>query len=214
MTVTIDDSSPYTTSANCSNSALECQIFQSPVLEDRSHKITLSDLSGVYFNIDFATVEVGPKTSVQGRTMIFDDTDSSFTYANGSTVGGWTNGGLIGGFISPFHNTTHQSTTVGDTALIRFTGSPNLHLYTFFVSHFCPAVDRHFRHHLWCVSRTVCRRPDSILHSRWRCTPESRISKYSWPQRFGICSSPQFLSFPDWDDRWRRPHAPDQYHQL
>ena len=124
-TVSIDRGMAYNTTygtqaLNVSSSQAYIQWYQSPTLSDSNHIITLSHFGGA---IDMALITVGPNTSLQGKMLIADNDNPAFEY-----FGTWTrnlnpfNSGvqLQDGF--PVGNTTHRSTTLGDTITFRFTG--------------------------------------------------------------------------------------------
>ena len=69
-----------------------------------------------------ALITVGPNTSLQGKMLIVDNDNPAIEYS-----GTWTrntspfkSGDLQDGF--PIGNSTHRSTTLGDTIMFRFTG--------------------------------------------------------------------------------------------
>ncbi|KAF8878216.1 hypothetical protein BD779DRAFT_1555101 [Infundibulicybe gibba] len=120
IVVTIDSNSPYNTSYNNPNSQNYQQWYQSPHLDDGVHTIQMDNIAATA--VDVVVISAGPSTPLSGQTVIVDDDDPSISYS-----GHWSRnepfitsegaGGL------PFHNGTHQSTTPGDTASIRFTGA-------------------------------------------------------------------------------------------
>ncbi|KAF8878214.1 hypothetical protein BD779DRAFT_1218951 [Infundibulicybe gibba] len=130
VTVTIDDNLPYNASYDDPNPQTYRQWYQSPDLDDGIHTIQLNNIVGAA--VDFITVSVGPGTPLVGQKIIVDDDDPSIVYS-----GNWTRNGSP--FFCaesppkglPFHNGTHQSTTPGDTAAVRFTGS-SIALYGIF----------------------------------------------------------------------------------
>ena len=123
-TVSIDRGSAYNTTygtkaLSLPSSQVYIQWYQSPTLSDGNHTITVSHLTG---SIDMALITVGPNTLLQGKTLIVDNDNPAIEY-----FGTWTRntspfvpGVLQDGF--PIGNTTHRSTTPGDTITFRFTG--------------------------------------------------------------------------------------------
>ncbi|KAF8869572.1 hypothetical protein BD779DRAFT_1806857 [Infundibulicybe gibba] len=119
--VTIDGNSPYNTSYDKPISQNYQQWYQSPHLDDGVHTIQLDNI--VTTSVDIVVISAGPNTLLSGQTVIVDDDDPSIIYS-----GNWNRnedrfvtseaaGGL------PFRNGTQQSTTPGDAASIRFTGT-------------------------------------------------------------------------------------------
>ena len=124
-TVSIDKGTAYNTTygtqaLSVSSDQAYIQWYQSPTLSDGNHSITVSHLAGTA--VDMALITAGPNTSLQGKTLIVDNDNPAIEY-----FGTWTRntspfvpGVLQDGF--PIGNTTHRSTTPGDTITFRFTG--------------------------------------------------------------------------------------------
>ncbi|KAG6841554.1 hypothetical protein C0991_009589 [Blastosporella zonata] len=121
MTVTIDENHPWNTSFPTGTAGSYCQWWQSPVLEDGTHSIRLDGLTQT--SLDFMAVTVSNSSLAAGAQIIVDDADPELIY-----TGDWN---LITRVFpvpgenfnaAPFHNTTHQSNTVGDSAAFHFTG--------------------------------------------------------------------------------------------
>ncbi|KAG6855857.1 hypothetical protein H0H87_009974 [Tephrocybe sp. NHM501043] len=99
-----------------------CQWWQSPPLGDGTHSIRLDGLTQT--SLDFVTVSVSDTKLTAGQQIIIDDTDPLLKY-NGKwylntdpfTVPGKKH------TVVPFHNTTHQSNTIGDSVDLHFLGS-------------------------------------------------------------------------------------------
>ncbi|GLB38318.1 putative ribosomal L28 family protein [Lyophyllum shimeji] len=96
-------------------------LYVSPPLQDGPH--TVSYAAGqLYFPLfDYIVVTAGPSTPLAERTIIVDDSDSSILYN-----GGWSTEQpsiTLDPTITPFQNTTHWSTAVGDTIKFQFTGT-------------------------------------------------------------------------------------------
>ena len=109
--ITYDDPSPPTYK----------QWFQSPKLSDGKHTITVSNLATT--SIDFAIVYIGNQTPLTGQTIVVDNDSPSVLYS-----GHWSRntnkfiaGTLPAGY--PYGNSTHRSSTPGDTFTFRFTGA-------------------------------------------------------------------------------------------
>ena len=97
--------------------------YDSPVLADGRHTVTyaIGNVSLVPV-FDYLTVDAGPSTQLNGSTLIVDDSDTAITYS-----GGWTTNPphplSFDYSTSLYKNTTHWSSTVGDTLEFKFTGS-------------------------------------------------------------------------------------------
>ncbi|KIM46780.1 hypothetical protein M413DRAFT_422146 [Hebeloma cylindrosporum] len=119
-TVSIDGGRAYNTTYGTTAPPAYVQWYQSPTLADGKHNITISHLAGTA--VDLALITVGPKTSLQGKTLIVDDDNSAIQYSGtwSSNTSPFNAGTLPDGF--PVGNSTHRSTTLGDTITFRFTG--------------------------------------------------------------------------------------------
>ena len=98
------------------------QWFQSPTLVDGLHSVTVTNCSNGTI-IDYAAIEVGNRTNLTQSTVVVDNESSSISYS-----GHWTRNTseLISGSLSkgyPYGNSTHRSSTLGDTFTFRFTGA-------------------------------------------------------------------------------------------
>lgn len=120
-TVSIDGGRAYNTTYGTTAPPAYVQWYQSPTLADGKHNITISHLAGTA--VDLALITVGPKTSLQGKTLIVDDDNSAIEYSGAwsSNASPFNAGSLPDGF--PVGNSTHRSTTLGDTITFRFTGT-------------------------------------------------------------------------------------------
>ncbi|KAJ6543581.1 hypothetical protein DFH09DRAFT_37784 [Mycena vulgaris] len=120
MSVRIDGDSEYQSTQPAPQEYR--QWYVSPTLSDSTHTIVMDDL--VSIDLDYVTVAAGPSTPLRGATLIVDDDDPELIYA-----GKWatnTNFFTVGhGFPSglPFQNSTHQSSTVGDSLAFQFAGT-------------------------------------------------------------------------------------------
>lgn len=96
--------------------------YKSPNLSDGRHTITygVGDLSFLP-TFDYLTVTAGASTPLRNRTLIVDDTDSSLIYT-GKWVDHPPNPLLLDFSTGLFRNTSHWSSTVGDTIQFRFSG--------------------------------------------------------------------------------------------
>jgi len=96
--------------------------YHSPVLADGRHTVTYAignvSLIPVF---DYLTVEAGTSTPLNGSTLIVDDSDTAIKYS-----GDWTTSPphplSFDYSTSLYKNTTHWSSTVGDTIEFKFTG--------------------------------------------------------------------------------------------
>jgi len=122
--VTIDDEMVFST-ANFDDpvdSIVYRQWFQSPTLVDGLHSVTVTNCSNGTI-IDYAAIEVGNRTNLTQSTVVVDNESSSISYS-----GHWTRNTseLISGSLSkgyPYGNSTHRSSTPGDTFTFRFAGA-------------------------------------------------------------------------------------------
>ena len=99
------------------------QWFQSPTLVDGFHAITVENFtSGTV--LDFAAIKVGTRNyNLTQATLLVDNESPSIFYSghwsrNTSVI---TPGTTFRGY--PYGNTTHRSSTPGDTFTFRFTGA-------------------------------------------------------------------------------------------
>ncbi|EDR05985.1 uncharacterized protein LACBIDRAFT_294729 [Laccaria bicolor S238N-H82] len=122
LTVSMDGAPSYNTSYNDPTPRSYTQWYQSPILTEGTHNITLTHMAGTA--LDYAVITAGQNTPLTGKTVIIDNEDPSITF-----TGSWTRntdrfstGYPPNGY--PFHNSTHQSTTPGDNFVFRFSGKP------------------------------------------------------------------------------------------
>lgn len=97
--------------------------FVSPVLHDGEHTITYSTNFSSHTppSFDYLTVTPGPSTPLSGKTLVVDDADPSFIYS-----GKWTTASNPSSFdysTSLYRNSTHWTSTVGDTLQFNFIGA-------------------------------------------------------------------------------------------
>ena len=118
--VTIDGGTPYNTSYMDPIPQTYLQWYQSPTLAEGNHTIRVDGVGGT--SLDYATISVGQNTPLSGKKIIVDNDDSTVHYS-----GSWTRntdhfipGGVPKGL--PFRNSTHRSTTPGDTITFLFSG--------------------------------------------------------------------------------------------
>lgn len=96
--------------------------FQSPTLSDGQHtlKLATGDLSGVPV-FDYLTVNAGPSTPLDGRTLVVDDTEDDIQFK-----GSWSSTppqpAQWGYSTSLYHDSAHWSSSVGDSFEFDFTG--------------------------------------------------------------------------------------------
>ena len=123
--VSIDGGTPYNTSYMDPTPQTYLQWYQSPTLPEGNHTIRVNGMAQTA--LDYATITAGQNTPLSGKKIIVDNDDSTVHYS-----GGWTRntdeyipGGVPKG--RPFRNSTHRSTTPGDTITFLFTGqSPTI----------------------------------------------------------------------------------------
>ncbi|KDR80173.1 hypothetical protein GALMADRAFT_208345 [Galerina marginata CBS 339.88] len=121
-TVSIDGGAPYTiTYSTTIAPPAYLQWYQSPTLADGKHTIVVGQLDGTA--VDYALVELGPNTSLDGKTIVVDNDDSALQFS-----GNWARntdefnaGSLPNGF--PLHGSTHRSSTPGDSITLMFSGT-------------------------------------------------------------------------------------------
>ncbi|KAF9481617.1 hypothetical protein BDN70DRAFT_803024 [Pholiota conissans] len=121
FSVSIDGSAPYNTTYGDPNPPTYRQWYQSPILEEGTHNIAISNIAGA--SVDYAVITPGVDTPLARTLIIADNDDPGFNY-----TGRWrrsqepfNSGPQPDG--NPYHNTTHQTTYVGDFFTYRFSGS-------------------------------------------------------------------------------------------
>lgn len=101
------------------------QWYQSPVLKAGQHTLNVSSMRGTA--LDLILITPGPDTSLDGQTLMVDDSYSGIKYVGD----GWTevtdhkfvrDGPSLGW---PVLNGTHQSNKVGDSMTFSYTGMYN-----------------------------------------------------------------------------------------
>ena len=119
--VSIDGGIPYQTSTMDPTPQTYLKWYQSPTLSEGNHTIKVD---GIFeMSLDYATIIVGQDTPLSGKKIIVDDDDSNVHYS-----GNWTRNkdlffpGLGSSKGLPFRNSTHRSTTPGDTITFLFSG--------------------------------------------------------------------------------------------
>lgn len=124
VVVSIDGGTPYISSYNDTLApSSSVQWYQSPLLPDTEHNISLTRLVGV--TLDYMVVTTGPTTSLTGQVIIVDDCGPEVIYS-----GAWTRkqarfertlGNLtLTGY--PHGNATHDTSEAGSKATFRFSG--------------------------------------------------------------------------------------------
>ena len=96
------------------------QWYQSPALSEGKHTIKVDGVDGT--SLDYATITVGENTPLAGKKVIVDNEDPAVHYS-----GTWTRtpDEFLPGHIPsglPFRNSTHRSTTAGNTITFQFSG--------------------------------------------------------------------------------------------
>ena len=120
IVVSIDGGTPYNTSYMDPTPQSYLQWYQSPTLSEGNHTIKVDGVFGT--SLDYATITVGQNTPLSGKKIIVDNDDSTVHYS-----GSWIRntdefvpGGIPKGL--PFRNSTHRTTTLGDTITFLFSG--------------------------------------------------------------------------------------------
>ncbi|KJA21746.1 hypothetical protein HYPSUDRAFT_41592 [Hypholoma sublateritium FD-334 SS-4] len=121
-TISIDGGTPYNSSyGSPPGQQTYVQWYQSPLLSDGVHTVSVDHLDGTA--IDMAIITVGPNTPLTNRSIFVDNNDPSIEY-----TGHWVEdesisrpGNLPSG--PPIGNSTQTSTTPGDTINFRFSGT-------------------------------------------------------------------------------------------
>ena len=121
--VTIDSGTPYNTSYMDPIPQTYIQWYQSPTLSEGNHTIKVDRVDET--SLDYATIAVGQNTPLSGKKIIVDNDDSAIHYS-----GNWTRNTdeFFPGVDPkghPFRNSTHRSTTPGDTITFLFSGQSN-----------------------------------------------------------------------------------------
>ncbi|KAJ7587013.1 hypothetical protein C8J56DRAFT_943396 [Mycena floridula] len=122
--VAVDKNPAYTASTGDTDPQTWLQWYQSPLLLEGVHTITVSQMRGLA--IDLLLVTPGPETLLNGQPLLVDDAYTGITY-NGP---GWKevtsqkfveSGTTIHGL--PILNGTHQTSHVGDSLVFSYTGA-------------------------------------------------------------------------------------------
>ena len=122
--VSIDGTKPYTTSTTDSDPPHYMQWYQSPLLSAGMHTIVLSALSGLA--VDYVVITPAPDTLLTGETLMVDDSYEGISYSgNWQTTSNTTFAGGTIFYSHAFQNTSHQTSTVGDSFLFSYTGQPS-----------------------------------------------------------------------------------------
>ena len=118
--VSIDGATPYQTSYMDPSPQTYLQWYQSPTLSEGNHTIKVDGVFGT--SLDYATITVGQNTLLSGKKIIVDNDDSTVHYSGNwiQNIDKFFPGGVPKGV--PFQNTTHRSTTPGDTITFLFSG--------------------------------------------------------------------------------------------
>jgi len=144
-TVSIDGGAPYDIVYGGAPPTY-MQWYQTPLLPDGKHTITVGHLAST--SVDYAIIKVGPNTSLSGTTVIVDNESPVIVYAGkwSRSTAQFNAGSLPGGF--PYGNSTHRSSSVGDSITFRFTGehpaithNPDIDIYNLEISrHICFSI--------------------------------------------------------------------------
>lgn len=128
--VAIDSTSPYTTSTTDDHPQTWMQWYQSPVLKAGHHTLNVSSMRGTA--LDLILITPGPETSLDGQTLLVDDTYPGVKYIGD----GWKEvadqqfNQVDNVLARPVQNGTHQTSHVGDSMSFSFSGMhlPRMHL--------------------------------------------------------------------------------------
>ena len=120
VSVSIDGGTPFSTSYMDLTPPSYLQWYQSPALSEGKHTIKVDGVDGT--SLDYATITVGENTPLAGKKVIVDNEDPAVHYS-----GTWTRtpDEFLPGHIPsglPFRNSTHRSTTAGNTITFQFYG--------------------------------------------------------------------------------------------
>ncbi|KJA17884.1 hypothetical protein HYPSUDRAFT_70381 [Hypholoma sublateritium FD-334 SS-4] len=121
--VSIDGTTPYYVAYTDPSPPTYMQWYQSPLLEEGDHNISLSNIAGGA-SVDFAVVSVGEDTPLSDTLIITDNDDLAFNY-----TGQWLRSqhAFISGLQkpngNPYYNSTHQTSDVGSFFTYQFTGN-------------------------------------------------------------------------------------------
>ncbi|KAG5652722.1 hypothetical protein H0H81_003973 [Sphagnurus paluster] len=156
MLVSIDGGTPYNTSYGDPSPPTALQWYQSPVLDDGTHTLSITEIVGT--SLDYAVVLAGPNTPLMGagQVLIVDDGDPEIIYE-----GTWTQNTELFRSIQhpqqgrPYGNATHQSGTKGSKASFSFSGS-QVSVYSVFDWSTLGSVT---------VTYTVDNNPQTITHA-------------------------------------------------
>ncbi len=120
--ITIDGNPQYQSSYGDLTPPSYMQWYQSPLLVEGTHTIVVDQIAGT--SVDYAIVTAGLNTPLTGMMAIVDNDDASVQF-----TGDWMrntdqfdSGSVPDGF--PYRNSTHRSSTPGDTAHFHFQGEP------------------------------------------------------------------------------------------
>ncbi|PPR06372.1 hypothetical protein CVT24_002485 [Panaeolus cyanescens] len=121
FTVTIDGNETRTVGYGDPDPQTYMQWYKSATLPDGRHTILFESMGGVA--LDMVLVTVGPRTPLDGKTLLIDNEDGQIQY-----TGQWTRSlnRIVSGYLPdafPILNSTHQSTTPGDMMVFRFSGT-------------------------------------------------------------------------------------------
>ncbi|KAF8060228.1 hypothetical protein FPV67DRAFT_1424086, partial [Lyophyllum atratum] len=132
--ITIDGGTPFNTSnfPPKTNNASEIspydvveRWFQSPILPDTTHTITVSNISVA---LDYVLVTAGNDTPLSGETLLADDGDPAIVYDGTWTRNSTKNivpktGDQDAFIFVPLGNATHHTNVTGSSATFNFTGT-------------------------------------------------------------------------------------------
>ncbi|PPQ95278.1 hypothetical protein CVT26_014852, partial [Gymnopilus dilepis] len=120
-TVSIDGGTPYNISYPDTPLQTYVQWYQSPTLPEGTHTIVVEHLDGTA--VDYALIQVGPNTPLNGKTLVIDNDDEAIRYSGQwqRNTDQFESGNLPNGF--PLRNSTHRSSRPGDNFTFSFVGT-------------------------------------------------------------------------------------------
>jgi len=170
-TVTIDDEMVFNTINFNDTENIYRQWFQSPTLVDGFHSVTVANCSNRTI-LDFAAVKVGTRSNLTQSTIIVDNESPSISYSGhwSRNTSELTSGSYFSGGY-PYGNSTHRSSTPGDTFTFRFTGKLGRNfqgMLTSLLVSFFRFCYRDICFGIWDISLVQCGRLDCNIHTGWR----------------------------------------------
>lgn len=119
--VSIDNAPSYLTAIGNYDPQTYLQWYQSPLLSEGDHTVTVDQIRGMA--LDYLLVTPGPKTPLIGKTVMVDDSYPDIRYSGSgwrSTVGVFKESERVR--AQPFQNGTHQTSMAGDSLTFSYYG--------------------------------------------------------------------------------------------